>query len=155
MADDTPEVVLDAIDGIYMWRARKPGMTLFGSYVGRLMLTSQRFLFLSSGVSGVGKALLVTAIGGPLAGLTLGQTTTDQLDLSALRNETSVSGRLQFITSARVRRRWDFSTYLTIDTAGTHSLPPVSAYMTRYGRNGAALLRFLHALDAARAVQSR
>ena len=66
MGDRTPEIVLDGIDGIYMWRARKPGWTLFGSHVGRILLTNERFLFLSTGVSGLGKAALLTAIGGPL-----------------------------------------------------------------------------------------
>src|SRR5436190_44242 len=85
------ETVIDVFDHLYMWLAAKPGMTLFGSHVGRVMLTSERFLFLSTGTSGVGKQLLVGAVGGPVASLTLGQTTTDQLDLGALRNEGSLS----------------------------------------------------------------
>lgn len=155
MDQPKPEVVLDAIDGIYMWQAAKPGWTLFGSYVGRLMLTSERILFLSTGVTGVGRTLLFTAVGGPLAGLTFGRTSTEELDLTALREPSSLSGSLQFVTSARVRRRWDLSSYLTVETAGTRSLPPAAAFMTRYGRNGGGLLRFQQALDSARALQSR
>ena len=154
MEQRTPEIVLDAIDGIYMWRAAKPGRTVFGSYVGRIMVTNHRFMFLSTGVSGVARALAVGVVGGPIAALTLGQTRTDDLDLSALREETSVSGSLHFITEARVHRRL-VSTYLSIETSGTRSLPPIASFMARIGLNRAAIERFHAALESARALQSR
>ena len=146
-----PETVVDTFDALYMWRAAKPGRTLLGAYVGRVVLTSQRFLFLSTGTHGIGKALLVATAGGPLAGLTLGQTKTDQLDLSALRNEGSLSGRLEHISNSRVARPW-FSSYLVIETAGTRSLPPVCSFQTRYGLNRGKLLAFQKTLESARTL---
>jgi len=65
MAERRPETVIDAFDGLYLWPAAKPGMTLIGSRTGRVLLTSQRFLFLSTGTSGIGKQLLFSAVGGP------------------------------------------------------------------------------------------
>jgi hypothetical protein len=49
-----------------------------------------------------------------------------------------------------VDRRWDFSSYLAIETAGTASLPPAAAFMTRYGRHRHDLLRVRATLESAR-----
>jgi hypothetical protein len=146
------EIVIDALDGLHMWRAAKPGVTLFGSLVGRVLLTSQRFLFLSTGTSGIGKEFLFAAAGGPLVRLTLGQTTTDQLDLSALGNEGSLSGRLEHVTGSRVVRRWDLSSYLVVETAGTLGLPPICSFMTRLGFNRGRLLAFRQTLESTRTL---
>lgn len=155
MDEQKQEAVVDAFDGLYMWRAARPGMTLIGSHVGRVLLTTQRFLFLSTGTSGVGKELLFTAVGGPLIRLTLGQTTTDQLDLSALRNEGSLSGRLEHITNSRVARRWDLSNYLVVETAGPASLPPICSFMTRFGQSRGRLLTFRQTLESMRTLAIR
>ena len=84
--------------------------------------------------------------------LTFGKTTTDQLDLSALRNEGSLSGQLDHITSSRVLRRWDLSNYLVVETAGTSSLPSICSFMTRLGRSRGRLLAFHQALESTRAL---
>ncbi len=144
------ETVIEVFDAPYMWRAAKPGMTLFGSYFGRAMLTSERFLFLSTGTSGVARQLMFGAVGGPIASLTSGQTTADQLDLTALRNEGSLSGRLHHITTTRVGWRWDFSNYLVVETAGTQTLPAAFSLMTRYGQSRGRLLAFRHTLESVR-----
>jgi len=150
MDKERPETVVDAFDGLSMWRAAKPGMTLFGSHVGRVLLTTERILFLSSGTNGVARNALVSALGGPLAGLTLGQTKADELDLSALRNESSLSGRLEHIVNSRVARRWDFGSYLVVETTGTRSLPPAFSFMTRYGLSRGRLLAFQNTIESLR-----
>ena len=152
MDNQIPEAVVDALDGLYMWRAGRPGVALLGSHVGRVLLTNHRFLFLSTGARGVSRDLLFTADGG-LTMLTFGQTTTDLLDLSALRNEGSLSGRLDHITSSRVLRRWDLSNYMVVETAGTSSLPSICSFMTRFGRSRRRLLAFRQALESTRALQ--
>jgi len=154
MHERIPETVVDTFDGLYMWLAAKPGMTMIGTHVGRVLLTNQRFLFLSTGTSGIARGLLFAAAGGPLAGLTLGQTTTDQLDLSALRNEGSLSGRLEHVTDSRVARRWDCSSYLTVETSGTSSLPPVCSLMTRFGQSRGRLLAFQRTLESVRTLSA-
>ena len=48
MDNQIPEAVVDALDGLYMWRAGRPGVALLGSYVGRVLLTNHRFRFHTS-----------------------------------------------------------------------------------------------------------
>jgi len=155
MEDATAETVLDALDGLYLWRKPKPGMTLFGSYVGCLVITSRRFLFLSTGVSGVGRALGLSFAGGLPVGLTPGSTLAGAVDLDALGNEGSVSGRLEYVTSARVARRWDLSNYLAVESAAGGGLPASCSVMTRFGRGRTRLLDLHRTLESARAQASR
>jgi hypothetical protein len=150
MDDSAAETVLDALDGLYLWRKPKPGMTLFGSYVGCVLVTSRRFLFLSTG-GGVGRALGLSFAGGVPVGLTLGQIPAAQVDLSSLGNEGSVSGRLEYVTSARVERRWDLSNYLAVESAGGGGLPASCSVMTRFGRGRTRLLALHQTLESARA----
>jgi len=152
MDDATAETVLDALDGLYLWRRPKPGMTLFGSYVGCVLVTSRRFLFLSTGVSGVGRALGFSFARGLPVGLTLGHTSAAEVDLSSLGNEGSVSGRLEYVTSARVMRRWDLSNYLAIESAGGGGLPAACSVMTRFGRGRTRLLALHQTLESARTL---
>lgn len=154
MDEPRQEAVIDVLEGLYMWPAAKPGRTLFGSCFGRLMLTGERLLFLSTGAN-VGMELLFKVMLGPLAGPLLGQTTTHQLDLSALTNDGSLSGRLEHITISRVARRWSLGTYLVIETAGTRSLPPVCSFMTRYGWGRDRMLAFWKNLESTRAIAPR
>lgn len=151
MDEPRPEAAIAALDGLYMWPAAKPPLTLFGSCFGRLMLTRERILFLSTG-SNVGMELLFRIIAGPLAVPLLGPRTTDHLDLSAVANEGSLSGRLEHVTHARVERRWDFSSYLVIETAGTSSLPAICSFASRYGQNRRRLLEFVESLESTRAI---
>jgi hypothetical protein len=151
MTEDVPEIVLYTFDGLYAWRAPKPGMSVIGSFIGRVVLTSRRFLFLSTGTNGLGKALLMAAAGGALLSLTLGRTRTDELDLSALDNEGSLSFGLERVTGSRVARRWDFSNYFALETAGVDGLPPACSFMTKFGRARDELTALQTKLDEARA----
>ena len=133
------ETVISGGDDFYVWRSPKPGATLIGSFIGRILLTDRRFLFVSAGTSGIGKAALATLIGGPLAGATIGRTRTSGLDESALENEGSLSIPLAHLKSSQVKRRWDFASYLTLETTGALELPPTCAFMTKIGWNRAFL----------------
>jgi hypothetical protein len=144
------ETVINGGDDFYVWRASKPGATLIGTYIGRILLTDRRLLFVSSGTSGVGKAALATLIGGPIAGATIGRTSTAGLDETALDNEGSLSIPLARLKSTLVKRRWDFSSYLTIETSGAKGLPAVCAFMTKMGWNRAWLESFRRDIDEAR-----
>jgi hypothetical protein len=145
------ELVLEQFDGLYQWHAPKPGLSLIGTHLGRAMVTSRRFLFLSTGTSGVGKALLMGLAGGPLLSLTLGRTRTDELDLSALANPGSLVVPLDHVVASRVGRRWDFSNFFAVETAGTGGLPRHCAYMTKFGRARDELAALQAALEKARA----
>jgi hypothetical protein len=47
-----PEVPLLTVDDLHVWRASKPGMTIFGAARGQLVITTRRLLFHSVGSSG-------------------------------------------------------------------------------------------------------
>jgi len=151
---DEPETLLSAADDFFAWLRPKPGMSIFGAHVGRLLLSSRRLLFLSTGTSGAGRAALTAAIGGPILSMTIGRTRTDELDLGALQNEGSLAVPLLETTSLEVRRRWDLANYLTLVTTAAQDLPPAVAFMTKVGFNRGVLERFKAEYDKARALLS-
>jgi hypothetical protein len=144
------EVEVDALNGIYAWRAPRAGVSLIRSRLGRVVLTTERFLFLSTGTSGVGRDLLLGPVGSSVLRLTVGERRTDELDLRALATDGSLSIALECITHARVERRWDFANYLVLETAGTGVLPRACSFMTKFGFDRKALVRFLETLEWAR-----
>src|SRR5437667_7359654 len=99
---------------MYSWHSRTPKVMLFSAYFGRLILTTHRLLFLSTGSNGTARALGFNLIGGVPLQLTLGQTRTDELDTSALVNPGSINLDLRRVTRADVSRRFDFSSYLSV-----------------------------------------
>jgi hypothetical protein len=148
---DTPEQVLSVIDGLYCWEGRKPGATLFGSYVGQLRLTTRRVIFLSSGAIGIARAALFQAIGGAGLQLTLGRTPTGQLDMGALANPGSLNVPLQRIHRSWVARRWYFCSYLVLEMLSAPSFGV--ALETRYGlMSRGKLLAFSALLERTRAA---
>ena len=114
MTDTAREVILYAEDELQLWHERRPGFSIFGSYTGRVMLTSARLLFLSTGGSGVGRRLLVGVALGPIGSLVWGQTPTDDLDVSALEAEGSVAVPLGKISDHLAHRRCDCATYVGV-----------------------------------------
>lgn len=110
--------VLHAEDDLHLWQERRPGMSIFGAYVGRVVLTSSHLLFLSTGGSGAAKAALTAAVLGPLAGMTFGRTRTNELDLSALRAEGSLIVPLAKISAHSAQKRCDCATYVAVQYAG-------------------------------------
>lgn len=148
---DTEETVLVGADDFFAWRRPKPKMSILGAHVGRLIVTSRQILFLSTGTSGAGRAMLA-ALGGPIVSWTLGRTRTDELDLSALENEGSLAVPLLEMTAIEMRRRWDFASYLTLTTTARHELPPACAFMTKIGFNRDELARIVSVAQKARAA---
>ena len=108
------ETILFSEDALQLWHARRPGYSIFGSYTGRVVLTSARLVFLSTGGSGAGRRLLVSATLGPIGSLLWGQTPTDELDLSALDAEGSIAIGLPDITDHTANRRCDCATYVSV-----------------------------------------
>ncbi|MBC7865635.1 MAG: hypothetical protein IAF38_21855 [Bacteroidia bacterium] len=109
------EVVIYIADNMRCWSSRKPGMTKFGTYLGRIMITNQRFLFVSSGGSKIGAQIgMGLAFGNILGPLMLGKSLTKDLDLSALQKEGSFVHTFDKISTFKPTKRWDFISYLTI-----------------------------------------
>jgi hypothetical protein len=113
-ATDERELVLFDQDDLQLWHARRPGFSIFGSFTGRVVLTSTRLLFLSSGGSGAGRRLLIAATLGPAGSLLWGQTPTADLDLGALADEGSAAIPLGAITNHAAQRRCDCATYVAV-----------------------------------------
>ena len=86
------EQALLTTDQVYAWPAPKRKATLFSATLGRVVLTNQRLLFLSTGKHDVtvGK-LAAGAIGGTSAAMLRRPDSTDHLDLAALENKGSLS----------------------------------------------------------------
>lgn len=102
---ETTEHVLAIAEGIYCWDGPKRRATLLSAKLGRLVLTADRVLFLSTGRHDVtvGK-LLAGARGNHLAAMRTGRT--DGLDLSALANAGSISVRRADVRSCVVVGRF-------------------------------------------------
>jgi hypothetical protein len=96
--------------------------------------------------------VLFNAVGGALLQVTLGQTRTDQLDLSALWNRGSLNLWLDQITRSYVGRKWDFTSYLAVETAG-HGPPHAYSFTSRYGLQRGELLFLQETLERERTLR--
>lgn len=109
------ETVRFVSDNMRCWDSAKPGFTKFGTYLGRILVTNQRFIFLSSGGSKMGTIIGANLLAGGIIGpLLIGKSLTRDLELEALNNEGSFAMNFNEITHCAAVRRWDFAGYLTI-----------------------------------------
>ncbi len=117
------ETVLYISDNMRCWNSASPGFWKWGTFLGRITVTNQRLLFLSSGSSKMGSIMAVGLLAGPLLGpLLVGKSLTNDLELEALKNEGSFAVDLKDITNIKAVRRWDFAAYLSISFPDhTHS----------------------------------
>jgi hypothetical protein len=144
------ETVLDTLDGMYSWPGPRAGMTIIGARLGRLLLTTERLVFLSSGTSGIARNVRIAMTAGAVWVPVLGSTGTDQLDLHALQNDGSMTVALQLIQSAAVRRRWDLSSYIVVRSVSVAGKRTATSFMSRYGFDRGALVSFMEALERGR-----
>ncbi|MCD6461920.1 MAG: hypothetical protein J7L61_04170 [Thermoplasmata archaeon] len=113
------EVVIGTLDNITCYPKEKPGKTIFGSTVGKFVLTNRRVLFLSSGEADNLGAYIVSGF------MTPAPPDTYMLDESALANKGSFQASLDRVTEAvLVKRLFGASNYLRItyldDYGGVH-----------------------------------
>lgn len=103
----TEERVVAIAEGIYRWDGPKRRSTLLSATLGRLVLTTERLLFLSSGRHDVtvGK-LLAGAAGNHVRGLRTDRT--DGLDIDAFANEGSLDLALDRLRSAELKGMFKF-----------------------------------------------
>jgi hypothetical protein len=96
------EQVVLLSDQVFRWEGPKRKQTIFKAKLGRLVLTDQRLIFLSSGSNDltVGKALASGATYGA-AGLRM--SATDHLDLSALNAPGSLEVPVSDLLSAELK----------------------------------------------------
>ena len=98
----TEQLVAEA-DRIYCWGGPKMKATLFSAKLGRLVLTDQRLVFLSTGKSDAAKLAAKAALASPIAA-TRGHSTA-ALDEDALHNEGSLSIPVGDIKSCEVGKK--------------------------------------------------
>jgi len=95
------QLIVDA-DRIYCWDGPKMKATLFSAKLGRLVLTDQRLVFLSSGKSDAAKLMAKAVVSPALA--TRGGSTAG-LDGGALANQGSVEIPLAAITRCEAGKK--------------------------------------------------
>ena len=97
---------------------------VFGTKWGRVAVTNRRFLFLSDGESGL-----------------FGQMSEDVQEIASedLDPESSVDIPLDQIKRIRVRRRWDFASYLSIQGVDASMREVSYAFITKIGLNRSKL----------------
>jgi hypothetical protein len=103
----TDEHVLAVADGIYRWDGPKRKTTLVSAKLGRLVLTNQRLLFLSSGRHDVTLGKVLAGASGNLArGLRTDRT--DDLDITALGNAGSLDLPLEQVRTVELKGLFKF-----------------------------------------------
>lgn len=88
-----------------------PPVFIFGTYLGSLVLTNQRLLFLSSGGAGTQRALTKGLLGQLAPEVLL------EVEV-ALSAPGSLAVPLASLRSASANRRWDFGRFLRVTYAG-------------------------------------
>ena len=113
------ETIQGQSDKIFKWDAPKRKSTLLSAKLGRLVLTSDRLLFLSTGKHDVTVGRVLGGAMTPLVGL--GTSSTADLDLSALENEGSLDLRFDQIVDAELKGMFKFLVLTYRDGAGTEA----------------------------------
>jgi hypothetical protein len=93
-------IILEA-DKVFRWDGPKRKQTLFGASLGRLVLTDQRLLFLSSGKNDVNAKRLIAGAISPIGGLRTSSTA--DLDMSAVSAKGGLEVPLSSITAAELK----------------------------------------------------
>ncbi len=127
------DVIHRTFNQIYLWEKSKAGLSLVGTKIGQLLLTDERLIFLSTGTSGLTKQVVASLFLGTVGGFVLGKTSTDELDLSALKNEGSFSIPLSSVKHCEAKRRLDFAMYLSLRFTDEDGTEKDHALMTKTG----------------------
>lgn len=110
------EVLIDA-DKVFHWPGPKRKATLFSATLGRLVLTNERLVFLSTGKHDVTAKRLIAGAAAPgLGGLTTSKT--DQLDISAVENKGGMAIPASNIQSAELKGMFKVLTITYTDETG-------------------------------------
>ena len=105
-------------------------MLLFGTKYGMVVVTNRRFLFLSEGESGFSGQLTENV---------------QEIDIHYLDSEHSIDIPLDQIKGIRVRRRWDFASYISIQGVDANMKEVSYAFMNKVGMNRSELHELVNA----------
>ena len=121
----------------YMIRSRGPRAKwfIFGTKWGTVIVTDRRFLFLSDGKSGL-----------------IGQLSENIQEIASedLDTASSVDISLDQIKRIRVRKRWDFASYISIQGVDANMREVSYAFMSKFGMNRSKLYELVNAAKKSR-----
>ena len=121
----------------YMIRSRGPRAKwfIFGTKWGTVIVTDRRFLFLSDGKSGL-----------------IGQLSENIQEIVSedLDTASSVDISLDQIKRIRVRKRWDFASYISIQGVDANMREVSYAFMSKFGMNRSKLYELVNAAKKSR-----
>jgi len=122
------EEIIGQQDRLFRWEGPKRKQTLFSAKLGRLVLTNERLIFLSTGKNDVNVARLLGGAVSPLAGLRTSKT--EHLDVSALGEAGSLDLPLDRVDGAELKGMFKTLTVTYRDEAGT---PQASTFAPKNG----------------------
>lgn len=99
------EHVINQYDQLLKWNTPKRKQTVFGAKLGRLVLTDERLIFLSSGSNDLTIGKIAAGASG-LISVATSSSSTSHLDLSALGNDGSLNLPLSDIMDAEVKGKF-------------------------------------------------
>ena len=105
-------------------------MLVFGTKYGMVVVTNRRFLFLSEGESGFSGQF---------------SRNVQEIDAGYLDSKWSIDIPLGQIERIRVRRRWDFASYISIQGVDANMNKVSYAFMTKLGQNRSKLNELVNA----------
>jgi hypothetical protein len=119
----------------YMMRSVGPRakMLVFGTKYGMVVVTNRRFLFLSEGESGFS-----------------GQFSRNVPEIKYLDSKWSIDIPLDQIERIRVRRRWDFASYISIQGVDANMRKVSYAFMSKFGMNRSKIYELVNAAQKSR-----
>jgi hypothetical protein len=114
---EADEQVVLLTDQVFRWEGPKRKQTVIGANLGRLVLTSRRLLFLSTGKNDLTAGRMLAGAATPAAVLRVSGT--DDLDISAVDAEGGLDVPLTAITSAQLKGLFKYLVVAYTDPSGT------------------------------------
>ena len=108
---------------------------VFGTKYGSVVVTNRRFLFLSEGESGFSGQF---------------SRNVQEIDAGYLDSKWSIDIPLGQIERIRVRRRWDFASYISIQGVDANMREVSYAFMSKFGMNRSKLYELVNAAKKSR-----
>jgi len=113
---EADEQVVLVTDQVFRWDGPKRKQTVIGANLGRLALTNQRLLFLSTGKNDLTAGRIVAGAASPAAVLRVSGT--DDLDISAVQAKGGLEVPLAAITSAQLKGLFKYLVVTYTDASG-------------------------------------
>ena len=110
-------------------------MLVFGTKHGTVVVTNRRFLFLSEGESGFSGQF---------------SRNVQEIDSHYLDSESSIDIPIGQIERIRVRRRWDFASYISIKGVDANMRKVSYSFMSKFGMNRSKLYELVNAAKKSR-----